>query len=464
MQQRTTKSLADRFAQIRRTADPAHTAGQYRFAVTYRPPDRRSDSFEGRLWLPLQSVLMFVMRRQWQIRRRRDDGQRIEVKSIPVAVYGFVVDKVTAAVHAVNQAAYDLGLPPSASGCPRYLACPAGPSDKLTTCRTAVRLNDACRRRSRSGLRLAGVPELPAFWFGFQPSQLPTLEDSWHLRQRVLGRLYAQDSDLKSLSWDGLLTKLRAEAAGAADVDAAVSARATGLLEAEWRALAYDHDGLVWWPQELFVHPADGQYARHPLSGTQPPTCEASPGQRLADWVYVDGRWLPQAQIPAAVAADMRPVVGNSYRNPAYSVLVDAGVLGSVGYRDWLATFDAEAKAALQARLAELDEPQVAALREAVRAAVADEAALPLSNADVDEALLNPEQELVNSAEARVQVIEMDGSPAIETMTYQLPSGTLDLYSVRPSWASHFEPPAAISPPRVTPVEGAAEVVEEAAC
>lgn len=443
--------LFERYESIAKLSDREHGRLIGHVAITYRPPERSTDVFADDLY-PLDRITLTAMRRQWQVVR---SGRRFP--SAPLTFATFQADLRTGQIRlgaATNRAAYDVAMPPHCSRSRRYLRYrdEAGRliKDRASTVRAAVRLavvHDAAPER---GLQLRATPMLPVFYFGFRSDALPRFEESPALEFALLAYLTEAKSPYARATVRYVREAIEADLRATrpvADPEAVrllVDSKYHELLTETWNAHLFVRHGLTYVPQAFLWHAPERDYAVHPTSGSVRPLLPVGDeGARAGDWVSLGGRWVPLAQQPADILADIRPCLGAERPNPAYGLLREQGILEDAegNYERWRLQFTADDQRELEQALAELDETALEALLDELhkRVDLSDLSGYPASRDDLIAALCHPHQPLNCSREARVQLLELTGPPSPETMTFTGPV-EVDLFSVRTVMAAEFEP------------------------
>jgi hypothetical protein len=208
------------------------------------------------------------------------------------------------------------------------------------------------------------------------------------------------------------------------------------LLEEVFQSLLSREGSFLFAPQWLFAREAHERFVVHPLDGTPRPDSRAPDWAQAGNWVMIDGSWVPRAQEPADVLADLTDVLGRE-SGAAWNTLVEFGHMPPVpldqataacGDEEW-AIFARDTLPGLLAG----DSPLVATWR---RLAVAPGAPDDV----VAAAFANARQPYVFEDESKVGVVRLAGYPSPTTMTWRGFGFEVNLFDVRPDWGYQIDP------------------------
>lgn len=385
-------------------------------AYAYRPPARDERTFRGKGLLALSAPSLFVMRWQRVLRPDRDDPQ----VSAPLAIYRFGYDVMSGQVYVdarrdpeCNTACWDVAIPRELR---HVYAHVLDSARNQTAAALAKGLTQAAEFAARDGVQVPAAVDLPEFVLAFDPAAPPAFEDS---------------------------PALRADAAAALGRPAREVAE--GELRAFWAGQLLDIDAALVGVRQEYLARQDRPYAAHPVDGSAPPEGPGRPDECRGLWYYRDGRWNPLAQRPCQALARMDRVCGRLTRNPAFSCLRQEGLLpAGLPFPEFKADPDGWVQLAREnLGTALATDPALAdRLLGRMRAHLGKQAATRGTDDDYAVALDRPDLPLRLSFESRIGLARYHGAPGVAALTYRHAGGYVDLFSVRPKWASQVEPHA----------------------
>lgn len=396
--------IAPSFRQIARTSEEEHGGTVGLMSYLYRPNDKRTNKFDSAR-VALDKFTMLVHRPQWRHHKGR------VIRSNVVAVYAFQYNRLTGRIsvdahadEACNPVAWDVAVPRSAK-----LAAPhvMNPEKNRTGAQAAILLHRAALAAVRHGGDVELEPSFPEFYCVFHPSQPPHPERTGNLLQAV--------------------RVARPELASAPD-----EAIPDEACREVFQSLLVRNRGRIFAPQWLLGRETGDSFPVHPRTGEARPEIGAPDWtQAGGGWIMVDGNWVPRAQEPAAVVADLSGVLGRQSTD-AWQLLVERGLLPDVPHAEWAAActdedwgkFREEVLAPLFPAGEHNDLADDWRVRTATARGFDDEDVACLAFDDV-------RQPLAFDGESRVGVVRLQGYPSPEVMTFRHYGFDADLFSVK---------------------------------
>jgi len=377
-------------------------------AVAYRPGDRWDDSFDGRQLTPLTSPRMFVM--QWQYSRWPSivEPQRSAI----LKMYMFNFDPRSGRVYAdakrdpeCNPAVYDCALPRNLWGaCQHHL----DPARNRTAADLAVAMSKEVDRVVQAGEPIPHQPVLPEFYLAF--ARPPRFERSPALRRETAAALGKPADHVTNAE-----------------------------LEAYFWSRSFPVDDYTCIPQRYLAH--QGQYLVHPVDGSPRPEGAGTTEGWQGEWYFDDGRWNPLAQQCDWPLVDMTNVLGRPFRNPAFTVLRNMGVVpANLTYPQFMkgrgmADFQGTLTSAV-----DTDETIVDVLVAMMRDQLGQIGELATDD-DLKNALASPERPLRLSCVTGIWLARFTGLPRSEALSYRFDGCEVDLFTVKSAaWATRTAP------------------------
>lgn len=403
------------FRQISRATVETHGETVGTMSYAYRPNDKTSNAFHTDRQ-PLGRFTMLAHRAQW-----REKADRL-LRSNIVALFSFRYDRELGRVWVdarrdpgCNAAAWDIAIPRAAHQKGHHILSPdANPTGAMMS----TLLYRAAVLAAESGGAVDVVPEFPEFLLAFPASAPPVPE-------RTPTTLHA--------------VRIANPALAAAPDDAIPDEAVRAVVE----GLTVRDGAMLYVPQWLLGREVAhaSWYASHPIDGTPRPEAPAADGERSGGWIMVDGCWLPAAQRPADVVADLSGVLGRE-TTAAWEVLVAYGLLPPMPHAEWAAGCDDAEWARFRDRtLPGFLAPGASGVASpAVHAWRICACAPHVTDDVVRRAFDDVRRPAVVARESKVGTVALQGRPRSESMTYRHAAFEANLFDVRREWERQIRP------------------------
>jgi hypothetical protein len=196
---------------------------------------------------------------------------------------------------------------------------------------------------------------------------------------------------------------------------------------------------LLGLPHYLFARQPGVVYPVHPVTGFRAPAL--TDGEAHDGWACIDGHVLPEPQHGVAVVATPSVTQGRQLRNPALTVLLEAGLIAEnlSDPCDWQDNPEARYWAPY---CSDVLKRQPALALQLVREVIAafQVKGLECSATQARRHLLAPAAPVLDTSQAAVQLVRLASAPSSASMTWQLPGLDCDFYDAGP-WQSEFQTP-----------------------